>query len=231
MSLAAGFACLSLLVAAAFVASVAWANRLSPSTAVSLPLATLCTVLWLALTGAVAGFGLLRFWPPPPTMFLLLLVAVAGVAWIVRSRLGAHLADSLPLWCLVGFQVFRVVVELLLHQAFVEGHIGIQMTYLGRNLDIVSGITGLLLGFVLRLRTVHPYLVLAWNAIGLALLINIVTIAILSADTPFRYFTDGPANTFVTRVPFVWLPAVLVQAALLGHLLVFRRLIAPRSTD
>ncbi|HKQ78896.1 MAG TPA: hypothetical protein VJ810_34675 [Blastocatellia bacterium] len=59
---------------------------------------------------------------------------------------------------------------------------------------------------------------------GLALLINIVTIAILSAPTPLRKFFNEPANTFVTYFPFVWLPAFLVQAAWFGHLLVFRRL-------
>jgi hypothetical protein len=31
-------------------------------------------------------------------------------------------------------------------------------------------------------------------------------------------------DPFVAHFPFVWLPAFLVQAALLGHLLVFRRL-------
>ena len=60
--------------------------------------------------------------------------------------------------------------------------------------------------------------------LGLALLIAIVTIAILSSPVPFRTFDAGPANTYVTGFPGVWLPAVLVQAALLGHLLVFRRL-------
>jgi hypothetical protein len=35
---------------------------------------------------------------------------------------------------------------------------------------------------------------------------------------------NEPANVWVTRPPFVWLPAVLVLAALLGHLVLFRRL-------
>ncbi|MGH6629559.1 MAG: hypothetical protein ACREB3_07485, partial [Burkholderiales bacterium] len=43
----------------------------------------------------------------------------------------------------------------------------------------------------------------AFNLIGLALLINIVTIAILSAPTPLRQFWNEPANTFVAYAPYV----------------------------
>lgn len=35
-----------------------------------------------------------------------------------------------------------------------------------------------------------------------------------------------PCNTFVTALPYVWLPTVLVLTARLGHLLAFRRLFA-----
>jgi hypothetical protein len=35
---------------------------------------------------------------------------------------------------------------------------------------------------------------------------------------------NEPSNIWVTQAPWVWLPAVMVLAALLGHVLVFRRL-------
>ena len=63
---------------------------------------------------------------------------------------------------------------------------------------------------------------IAWNLAGLALLVNIVSVAILSMPTPFRAFTNEPANTFVTQAPYVWLPVFLVQAAWLGHLLTLK---------
>jgi hypothetical protein len=40
----------------------------------------------------------------------------------------------------------------------------------------------------------------------------------------FRWFGDERLNVFVTYPPFVWLPAILVMAALMGHVLVWRRL-------
>ena len=66
--------------------------------------------------------------------------------------------------------------------------------------------------------------VLAWNILGLALLANIVTIAVLSTPVPFRRFLDGPPNLLPSLLPYVWLPSFLVQLALAGHVLVFRYL-------
>jgi hypothetical protein len=67
-------------------------------------------------------------------------------------------------------------------------------------------------------------MVLAWNLLGLALLLNILTIAVLATPVPFRQFTDGPPNLLPSTFPYVWLPSFLVQLALASHLLVFRKL-------
>ena len=66
-------------------------------------------------------------------------------------------------------------------------------------------------------------LVAAWNTLGLALVLNVVTIGVLSTPR-LLYFGVDHVNTFVMRTPFVWLPAVMVLAALSGHLLIFRAL-------
>ena len=66
-------------------------------------------------------------------------------------------------------------------------------------------------------------MVLAWNILGLLLVLNVVTVGILSTPR-FRLFGDDRLNVFVTYPPFVWLPAVMVLAALAGHLIVFRAL-------
>ena len=101
------------------------------------------------------------------------------------------------------------------------------MSYSGRNFDIITGITALVIALVVRRRPSRA-LVLAWNVMGTALLLNIVAIAI--ASTPrVRYFGDDRLNVFVTYPPFVWLPAVMVLAALAGHLLIFRALALQRA--
>ena len=60
---------------------------------------------------------------------------------------------------------------------------------------------------------------MVWNILCLMLLINIVTIALLSAPVPFRVFMNEPANTIVTTFPFIWLPALLVPLAYGLHIL------------
>ena len=135
------------------------------------------------------------------------------------------MALGLPMAALIGYQAFRVLVELLLHRAYREGLMPVQMSYSGRNFDIVSGITALLLGAWLVIRpTLSRRLVFAWNTLGLALLINILGVALLSAPTPVRVFMNEPANVWITHAPWVWLPTVMVLAALFGHVLVYRRL-------
>jgi hypothetical protein len=65
---------------------------------------------------------------------------------------------------------------------------------------------------------------MAWNIMGSMLLATVVTIAVLSFPTPFQMIASDPPNVWVTHVPFIWLPTVLVPAALLGHLLTLRQL-------
>ena len=182
----------------------------------------------LGLSGALALTGALAFGPlPPPLMVLVTLIAGATFVFS-RSRVGRSLARDMPLIGLVGFQAFRIPVELLLHRAHHEGVMPVQMSYFGYNFDVVTGVSALVLFLVMLEGEVSPRLLLVWNWMGLALLVNVVTIAILSMPTPLQVFFNKPSNVWVTTFPFVWLPAFLVPCALLGHLLLFRRLTTRR---
>ena len=140
------------------------------------------------------------------------------------APLGTRLIRGLPLAALVGYQVFRFPLELLMHRAYVEGIMPVQMSYSGRNFDILTGISAGLLGLVLlahptcRAGSIQPG---TWRASRL--LVNIVTVAVLSTPA-FGWFGRDRLNVFVLYPPFVWLPAVMVLAALMGHILVWRKL-------
>jgi small-conductance mechanosensitive channel len=179
-------------------------------------------IAWLLGTALIAASGGLRWFDatPPPFAALALAVGAVGIG-VPYSRLGTLLVRGLPLWALVGFQVFRVPLELVMHRAYVEGVMPVQMSYSGRNYDILSGITAGVLGFWLARGRVPRWVVAVWNLFGFALLVNIVAIAVVSTPL-FRWFGEERLNTFVTYPPFVWLPAVLVTAALMGHILVWR---------
>ena len=187
-------------------------------------------VFWLAMPAVLAIRGILdRYAPLPAPGVVLVGQLTLGTAVLAFSPFGSRWAGGIPLAGLVGYQAFRVPLELVLHQFYAEGVIPVQMTYAGRNFDIVTGLLAAALGLWLRAGHHSARLVAAWNILGLALLANIVTVAILSTPVPFRYFMNDPANLLPSTFPYVWLPTFLVQAALFGHLLVFRALAPGRG--
>jgi hypothetical protein len=184
--------------------------------------------VWMAVTGVLAARGVLSDFSLPPKMLGVLAVSLIGAIVLTASPLGRRMALVPSIAWLVGFQVFRIPVEIVLFRLHQEGIVPVQMTFEGMNFDIFTGITAIPVAyFASRDRLPTPVLAI-WNVVGLAFLVNIVAIAVLSMPLPFRAFTSGPANTFITTVPYIWLATVLVPAALVGHLLVFRRILATR---
>jgi hypothetical protein len=185
------------------------------------------TVAYLVAPAALASAGLLdRYNPLPAPALVMVLILTAITLTITLSGLGRAVIAAVGLPALVAYQSFRVPVEWLLHRLYQEGVVPVQMTYAGRNFDIITGLTAVALGAWLVRGGRSRGIVLAWNVLGLALLANIVTIAILSTPVPFRRFVDGPPNLLPSVVPYVWLPTFLVQLALAGHVLVFRSLVS-----
>ena len=184
--------------------------------------------VYAAMSWALAASGTLA--EQPRLLLCVPLLLVAGVAGLQFTRIAAVLARATPLWLLIGMQGFRLPLELVMHEAAVEGVMPVQMTFGagGFNYDIVTGVTALLLAALLRWRPeCSRWIVWVWNVIGSTLLVAIVAIAVTSTPL-FARFGSAPSqlNTWVFFAPFVWLPAVLVGSALLGHALIFRRLLS-----
>jgi len=192
-------------------------------------LALLAGAAWMAITWRVAESGALRNWnATPPPFFTLMVATLALASAMTFSPLGRRLALGVPLWAQVLVQSFRLPLELAMHRLTTLGIMPEQMTFSGRNFDIVTGATALLVAALLRAGRGGRALTLAWNAAGLMLLANVVIVAFLSTPR-LHFFGDDRLNVFVTYPPFVWLPAVMVLAALAGHLLIFRRLLKQAS--
>lgn len=179
---------------------------------------------WTAAVSLAAFSGAMNPARRPPVVFVLMLATITTLGVVIaRSETGRRFAHGLPLAWLVGFQAFRLPLELAMHRAHSEGLMPIQMSYSGQNFDIVTGATALVLGLVMAVREVPRWLVQAWNVLGLALLANILGVAMLSTPV-FAYFGPDHLNVFVMRMPYTLLPAVMVLAAWAGHLIVFRAL-------
>jgi len=220
------FVALAIVVAGAFVAAV-HASRgrgARSSNRRDTMLAAIATAAWLGATLALAASGRLSFTSRPPTAGILIAAAVVLAVAVATSRLGSRLATGIPLAALVGVQAFRFPLEVLLHRAYREGLVPVQMSYSGFNFDILTGLSAIVVALYVARRPDAVVVVRVWNAAGIVLLVNILTIAVLSTPTPIRVFHNEPANEWIAHAPWVWLPSVFVAAAIIGHVVVFRRL-------
>ncbi|GAB2961152.1 hypothetical protein GCM10027048_31500 [Hymenobacter coalescens] len=198
-----------------------------------LRLVTAGLLAWLLLTAVLAASGVLQdFDARPPRLFLLLAPPLGLAVWLARSAAVGRLLDAMPRAGLLYLQSMRVVVELVLWLLFLAGAVPRQMTFESLNWDVLTGLTAPVVAYFCFSRRRWPWRVaLAWNFLGLALLLNIVTIAMLSAPLPFRVFLNEPANTVITRFPFVWLPTVIVPVAYILHVLSIRQLWRQAATN
>lgn len=182
---------------------------------------------WLLATALLGAAGFwANFASRPPRMLLLLVPTLGLPLWLAFSRVGSALSRELPIAALVLFHSFRLPLELVMHRAAEEGTMPMQMSYAGYNFDILSGVSALVVGALAAQGRAPRWLLLAWNALGSCLLLVIVLIALASLPV-FRAFGSEASqlNTWVAYFPFVWLPAGLVSAGLLGHVTLWRRLL------
>lgn len=178
----------------------------------------------MAVQFGLAYSGILGQWSrTPPPMALMLLACFAITVVFAYSRIGEEMAATLSYAALIGAQAFRFPLELWMQHASVERVIPKQMTYSGANLDIISGLTAIVVAVVAVQGFAPRWLLIGWNALGSLLLLNVIVIAVRSMPM-INAYGDYRMNTHVADAPFVWLPGVLVQVALLGHLLVWRKL-------
>jgi hypothetical protein len=211
------------LPAAVWVGSV---GTLGPAAARRSALrACIATLLVLGVSALLAESGALAL-PAHGLGIMLYFLACNGAAVALAfSKLGQRLAQHLPLYALVGFQVFRLPLELVLHQWYMEGVLPVQMTYSGHNFDIFTGLLAAALAPLMYLGKLARKAAWAFNLVGTGLLVNVASIAVRSSPLPLRTYTNEPPVLLALQAPYTWILPVCVAGALLGHLLTFRHLL------
>lgn len=188
---------------------------------------TIPLFVWFAASGGLSYSGFFsNFSSIPPRFAIALATPMFGIVAMMRSKTGRAIIDQLPAHWLVYTQVFRVPMELILWALFLENVIPVQMTFEGLNYDVLTAVFALPIGYFCFTRPILPKSwAIAWNILGLVLVTTIVSIAVLSAPTPFRVFYNEPANTFIAYLPYIWLPGFVVPMAYLMHFASLRQLL------
>jgi hypothetical protein len=167
----------------------------------------------LAISGFYQAIGSL---PPRVLVFAVLPTVFLMALYFAFFR---RFIDGLRLRYLTAIHIVRIPVEVVLYWLSIAGAVPAIMTFVGWNYDILSGIGAiavLVLGF--RRGNANRWVVAAFNLLGLVLLVNIVTIAVLSLQTPMQRFGFEQPNIAVLYFPYILLPAVIVPIVLFAHL-------------
>jgi hypothetical protein len=198
------------------------------SGATSKPLITLLIIG--LLMGLQAVLGIKGFYThnnslPPGFLFLIgpsmLFILVLFI--LPRTR---RWTETLDMGKLTILHAIRIPVEIILYYVCLAGYIRELMTFEGRNFDILSGISAPVVYYLCFVaRRAGRTVLLVWNIACLLLLLNILTIALLSLQTPFQKLAFEQPNIAVTYFPFVWLPGIIVPIVLFSHLVSIRRLL------
>ncbi len=184
-------------------------------------------LIWGLIVGVLGVLGFYEKLGEVPPRFVFLLGPVTlFVLLLFITKNGRRFIDSLDIKWLTLLHVVRLPVEVVLHSIFLSGLIPVYMTFEGYNFDIVSGITAPIVYYLIFVKKIlGNRFLLFWNFACLALLLNILTIAVLSAQTPFQKLAFDQPNVGVTYFPFVWLPTIIVPIVLLSHLASIRKLL------
>jgi hypothetical protein len=173
----------------------------------------------LSLAGIAGDFSLFPL-NIGPLLFIPLVAIIIFTFWKPTRVVLAHISPA----NIICLQIFRAFVEVLLWMLFIEHLLPEQMTFEGRNFDVLSGLTAIPIALLVARNRISKTGIILWNIACLGLLINIVAVAVLSMPTPLRYFINEPANTIVAEFPIIWLPTFLVPLAYMLHFFSLRQL-------
>lgn len=186
--------------------------------------------VWLVATAILAYQGFFQnFDVLPPRTFAVGVWPFIALT-LVYLLFFRRFLGRMPLSVLTVLHVIRIPVELCLLWLYQSGQVPIEMTFEGRNFDILSGITAPIVYFLaFRNGRVNKPLLIIWNIAALALLTNIVTIAVLAFPSPFQMVGLHQPNIGVTYFPFIWLPAVIVPIVFFSHVTSLWKLLADKT--
>jgi hypothetical protein len=218
---------ISIFVNALFVITTLYVVAIFYKAAAKLKTVLLVLVVWMLLLTAL---GLTGFYQEtnvfPPRFIFLIGPGILVILALFLTEKGRAFIDSLSLKQLTLLHIARIPVEITLYYICLARLIPVTMTFEGYNYDILSGITAAVIYYIAFISQKGGYkILLVWNFICLGLLLNVVIIAILSAQTPFQRLAFDQPNTGVTYFPYVWLPGVIVPLVLLSHLAGIRQLL------
>ena len=166
----------------------------------------------------------------PPRIILLPLPPFIIILLFFVIKPGRKFLLQCNMYYLTLLHTIRIPVELCLLLLFYQKLIPEEMTFEGKNFDIISGITAPFITYLLLKRNKSRLkLILIWNIVCLLLLLNVVTNGILSAPSVFQQINFDQPNIAILYFPLVWLPSFIVPCIFFAHLISIYQILHTRK--
>ena len=180
-------------------------------------------VAWLAFAGWLGAAGIVgQYDQLPPGMAYLVIPVVFTLLVLTLTAPGALLTPRIPLWLLLGFQVFRVGVELELHHLWSLGLAPRLLTLEGGNVELVVALSAPVAAWLVSRGPVGRRLAWFWNLAGILSLGNVVIRAVLSAPGSLHLIHAEVPDMAILTYPFTFIPGFMAPLAMALHILAFR---------
>jgi hypothetical protein len=162
----------------------------------------------------------------PPPLLLVVVPSFLIILYVFFSRRGKQFINQLNYETLNYMHIVRIPVELVLFLLFAKGLVPESMTFEGRNFDIFSGLTaGFIAYFGYRKKWLSKGVLIGWNLLCLALVLQVVITGILSVPSPFQQLSFEQPNVGVLLFPYVWLPGIIVPLVVFAHIASLRNIL------
>ena len=181
-------------------------------------------VAWVAYLNFLSLKGLLNDFGLPPRVPLFIILPAIGFIFLFVTRSATrkiiHAGSKVfPVY----IQSFRIVVELLIYGAFVNGVFPKAVTFEGINFDIVVGITAPFIAFLYQRDKISNRGLLIWNIASLCIL------TLTAYSFIFSFYFEGPVNENMARfiqMPYLLLAGTLLPCAIFYHTVSIKQMLS-----
>jgi len=178
---------------------------------------------WLVCATILGATGVVgRYDHVPPGLVLMVGPIIVVLLALALSKPGGVLSAHIPLTLLLGFQVFRIGVELALHHLYSMGLAPRLITLEGGNIEILIAFTAPVAAWLVTRGAAARRLAWTWNLAGLLSLGNVIVRAVLSAPGPLNLIHAEVPDTAILTWPFTFVPGFMAPLAMALHVIAFR---------
>ncbi|MBP7156727.1 MAG: hypothetical protein KBA60_12000 [Flavobacteriales bacterium] len=163
----------------------------------------------------------------PPRVFAFgVLPAVIAILVCLATPTGRAFMDRADLRKLTWLHTIRIPVEIVLFLLVERHFLSTYMSVHGTNFDVLSGLSAPFIAlFAFRNGVRNKPVLVIWNVIALALLLNVVITAAFCIPSPIQQLAFDQPNVAVLYFPMNLLPTVVVPIVLFAHVIAFRQLL------